>query len=169
MQELPQPPGAPVPTKASPMPHTKANRFPLEPEIFIKAVRSGPLNKGNEMSLCQTGPWDGQGLTSSGVEVNPSLPEDPRAPPCIPPEMEISLPHPGAMARAGLCWALLPGGIKLSQALLTQIKKKRDLNQPAKMDPKQSQREHIFISQGYKRKGRKPDPSQITLLSLAVI
>lgn len=63
---------------------------------------------------------------------------------------------------------LAPGGIKLSQALLTQIKK-RDLNQPAKVDPKQSQREYIFISQGYKRKGRKPDPSQISLLSLAVI
>lgn len=120
------------------------------------------------MSLCETGPWDGQGLISSGVKVNPSLPEGPRAPPFISTEMEISFPHPGAMARAGLCWALLPGGIKLSQALLTQIKK-RDLNQPTKMDPKQPQRERIFINQGYKRKGRKPDPSQITLLSLAVI
>lgn len=121
------------------------------------------------MRICEIGPCDGQGPTSSGVKVNLSLPRGPRAPPFISTEMEISLPHPGALARTGLCWALVPGGFpKLSRALLRQIKK-RDLNQPTKIDLKESHREYIFISQGYKRKGRKPDPSQITLLSLAVI
>ena len=69
------------------------------------------------MSLCKTGLRDGQGLTSSGVGVNPSLSACPRAPPFISPGMEISRPHPGATTGTGLCWALVPRGSKLSQAL----------------------------------------------------
>lgn len=44
---------------------------------------------------------------------------------------------------------------------------KRNLHGPTEKEPKQSQWEHIFVSQGCKRKGRKPDTSQITLLPLA--
>lgn len=81
--------------------------------------------------------------------------------------METSRLHPGAAVGTALCWALAPRGSKLSQAPLN-AHNKEGFELATKTEPEQSQREHIFISRGCKRKGRKPDTSQITLLSLAV-